>query len=68
MIDRVTRGGLYAELIDVCEYLASQDYSSASNALYVLAKQSPLYRQTLEELKRKRRRERRVRRKGAFDL
>lgn len=68
MIDRVTRGGLYAELIDVCEYLAGQDYSSASNALYVLAKQSPLYQQAVEELRRKRRRERPARSKGAIDL
>jgi len=55
MIDRVTRGGLYAELIDVCEHLASQDYSSASNALYVLAKQSPLYQQAVKELTKKQR-------------
>ncbi len=60
MIDRVTRGGLYAELIDVCEHLASGDYSSASNALYVLAKQSPLYQKTVKDLREKQRGEKRA--------
>lgn len=50
-LDRVTGDGKYIDVIDVCEILANGDYGSAANALAVMARQSPLFRQTLGQIR-----------------
>lgn len=46
-IDRTTRDGAYAKIIDVAERLAREKYGSASNALLAMVQQSGLYTRTL---------------------
>lgn len=49
-IDRTTANGKYAELLDVAEHLGKGDCGSATNAIAVMAKQSPLFREALTQL------------------
>lgn len=44
--------GRYGDLLDVAEALAAGDYGSASNAVLVMARQSPLFQATLAELRK----------------
>ena len=51
-INRATGGTRYAEVIDACEEAsANGECGSATNALIVMARQSPLFQQTLEKIK-----------------
>lgn len=58
-IERTTGNGKYGDVLDACETLAAGDYGSAANALVVMARQSPLFQETMAKLrpasKRKRR-------------
>ena len=48
----ITRGtDRQDELLDVCHRLAQGDYGSATNALIVIARQSPLFQETLALLR-----------------
>ncbi len=49
MLDRTTGGGRYEDVIDVCEVLADGNLGSSANALAVMARQSPLFRKTVED-------------------
>jgi len=51
MIERRTGGGKYGNVLDAAELLAAGDYSSAANAVVVMARQSPLFRETMEKLR-----------------
>ncbi len=53
-IDSRTKNGAYAEIIEVAERLGKGKYGSASNALAVMARESPLFRRTLAEIKAER--------------
>lgn len=48
-IDRVTGDGKYADVLDVCQELANGDYGSATNALIVMVRQSPLFKRTAQK-------------------
>ncbi len=50
-IGRKTGEGRYDDVIDVCEALGRGDYGSAGNALAVMARQSTLFKETVERLK-----------------
>lgn len=52
MMERVEIKGRerYGDVLDVVEYLAASDYGTASNALAVLARRSPLYKQARAQL------------------
>ena len=51
-MDRRTGEGKYNDVIDVCEELGRGDYGSATNALAVMARQSPLFSETVARLKK----------------
>jgi len=50
-IDRVVGDGKYSELLDVCKFLADTYYGSGTNALFVLATQSKLFKDTRDNLR-----------------
>lgn len=50
-IERKSGEGKYVDVLDVAEALADGDYGSARNALAVMARQSPLFRETLARLR-----------------
>lgn len=51
----LTRGTeRHDDVLDVCEVLAVGDYGTPTNALIVVVRKSPLYRETLEAIERKR--------------
>lgn len=50
-IDRATGDGKYADVLDVAERLANGDYGSATNAVVVMIRQSPLFAETIPLIK-----------------
>ncbi len=48
VIDRNTKDGEYATIVDVCEFLAADKLGSATNAAAVMMRSSPLFKKTLE--------------------
>lgn len=53
-VSREAAGGKYEDVLDVCEALARGDYGSATNALNVMARQSPLFAETMTKLQAER--------------
>ena len=53
-VSRDSAGGKYEDVLDVCEELARGDYGSATNALNVMARQSPLFVETMSKLQAER--------------
>ena len=51
-INRARSSGKHGDILDVAEYLGSGIYGSATNALVVMCRQSPLFKATLAELQR----------------
>lgn len=51
LIDRKTGGGAYGDVIDAAEWLAQNRFASATLALCEMARQSPLFHETLARLK-----------------
>lgn len=49
-INRETGDGKYADILDVAEHLANGDYGSATNAIAVMVRQSPLFKQAVTNL------------------
>lgn len=52
-IDRRTGNGKYGDVLDVCSDLAVGDYGSTVNALVVMARQSPLFAETQERIRKR---------------
>ncbi len=55
-LNRKDAGGRYGDVLDVCERLAgpSGDYGSATNALFVMVRQSPLFKTEFEKIQAER--------------
>ena len=51
-IERLTANGKYADVLDAAELLAAGSYGSATNAVVVMARQSPLFREAQAQLQR----------------
>ena len=51
-IGRNDGGGRYAEMIDVCEFLAKRVYGSTVNAVKQLAVGNPEYARALQEMQK----------------
>ena len=51
-IDRRSRKGAYADILDAAQQMAGGDYGSATNAIAVMVRQSPHYSVAMERLKR----------------
>ena len=50
-INRETGNGKYGDVLDVAEALGNGDYGTAANAVVVMARQSPLFRETLAQVR-----------------
>lgn len=49
-ISRETGNGRHSDILDVAEHLGRGIYGSATNALVVMVRQSPLFRETVKKL------------------
>ena len=49
-IDREQRNGAYGDIIDAAMHLANGDYGSGVNAIAVMVRQSPLFKQAQDEM------------------
>ncbi len=52
LIDRKTGNGVYGDVIDAAEWLAQNRFASATLAIVEMARQSPLFQETVERLKK----------------
>ncbi len=53
ILERDSRNGAYADVIDACAAL-KKEYGSATNAAAMLIRSSPLFRRAMRELRRRR--------------